>query len=99
MGLSQKISAPSAIAGVGLILVLHALLNTPLIAAQQLVIRRASDEVGFLDSGDARRSSKSKVSANSSPESQPELFFPLTPGTWWLYRGTVSWSDSQTETQ
>ena len=103
MGLSQKISAPSAIAGVGLILVLHALLNTPLIAAQQLVIRRASDEVRFLDSGevsgDARRTSKSKVSANSSPESQPELFFPLTPGTWWLYRGTVSWSDSQTETQ
>ena len=26
-----------------------------------------------------------------------EHFFPLTPNTYWLYRGTVSWTDSQTE--
>lgn len=26
-----------------------------------------------------------------------EQFLPLTPGTWWLYRGTVTWSDQQTE--
>jgi ABC-type transport system substrate-binding protein len=26
-----------------------------------------------------------------------EQFLPLTPGTWWLYRGTVAWSDQQTE--
>ncbi|HET7108547.1 MAG TPA: hypothetical protein VFI38_17165 [Candidatus Acidoferrum sp.] len=26
-----------------------------------------------------------------------ELFFPLTPGTWWLYRGSVTWTDQQTE--
>jgi hypothetical protein len=30
-------------------------------------------------------------------EAQSGLFFPLTPGTWWLYRGTVTWSDQQTE--
>jgi hypothetical protein len=28
---------------------------------------------------------------------QNDLFLPLTPGTWWLYRGTVTWSDQQTE--
>jgi hypothetical protein len=27
----------------------------------------------------------------------PEHFLPLTPGTYWLYRGTVTWSDPQTE--
>jgi hypothetical protein len=26
-----------------------------------------------------------------------EQFFPLAPGTWWLYRGTVTWSEQQTE--
>jgi|SRR5579859_639905 len=25
-----------------------------------------------------------------------EQFLPLTPGTWWLYRGTVTWADAQT---
>jgi len=54
------------------------------------VILPASDE-------DARRTSTSKVFANSNPEPQLDLFFPLTPGTWWLYRGTVTWSDQQTE--
>ena len=53
------------------------------------VILRASDE-------DVRRTSKSKVFANANPESQLDLFFPLTPGTWWLYRGTVQWTDSET---
>ena len=28
-----------------------------------------------------------------------EHFFPLTPGTYWLYRGTVNWTDPQTEKQ
>src|SRR5260221_287536 len=28
---------------------------------------------------------------------QNDLFLPLTPGTWWLYPGTVTWSDQQTE--
>jgi len=54
------------------------------------VILKASDE-------DARRTSTPKVFANSNPEPQLDLFFPLTPGTWWLYRGTVTWSDQQTE--
>lgn len=26
-----------------------------------------------------------------------EQFLPLTAGTWWLYRGTVTWTDQQTE--
>jgi hypothetical protein len=36
----------------------------------------------------------------SAPVQQPasvESFLPLTAGTWWLYRGTVTWSDQQTE--
>jgi len=53
------------------------------------------DSGGF--AGDAPRTSTSKVSTNSNGASQPELFFPITPGTWWLYRGTVTWSDQQTE--
>src|SRR5882762_5948001 len=40
------------------------------------VILPASDE-------DARRTSTSKLFANSNPEPQLDLFFPLTPGTWW----------------
>src|SRR5690349_13263492 len=35
--------------------------------------------------------------ANPNPESGHDLFFPLTPGTWWLYRGTVTWTDQQTD--
>jgi hypothetical protein len=26
-----------------------------------------------------------------------QQFLPLTAGTWWLYSGTVTWSDQQTE--
>jgi hypothetical protein len=37
------------------------------------------------------------LSSLSNPQTQPDLFFPLAPGTWWLYRGTVTWSDQQTE--
>jgi len=28
-----------------------------------------------------------------------EQFLSLTPGTWWLYRGTVQWTDPQTEAE
>jgi hypothetical protein len=101
MRLSKKVLPPSAIAGVSLILALLTPPNAPIIAARNRVILRASDKVWFLDSGefagDARRTSTSKDSARSNPEPQLDLFFPLTPGTWWLYRGTVTWSDQQTE--
>src|SRR6266849_3044597 len=67
------------------------------------VILRASDEVRFLDSGDfsgdARRTSTPTAATTPTPEPQLDLFFPLTPGTWWLYGGTVSWTDTQTEKQ
>src|SRR5258706_2849171 len=53
------------------------------------VILRASDE-------DARRTSTPKMPTKLNPEPQPDFFFPLTPGTWWLYRGTVRWTDSDT---
>jgi len=86
----KKIPAPSTITGVILFLAVLAVISTPLIDAHQLVILRASDE-------DARRTSAFESSAKSNPESHPDLFFPLTPGTWWLYRGTVTWSDQQTE--
>ncbi|HWY08766.1 MAG TPA: hypothetical protein VNY24_18025 [Candidatus Acidoferrales bacterium] len=89
MGLPQKISAASAIAGVSLMFILLTLLNAPIVTAQQLVILRASDE-------DARRTSTSNTPTTLSPEPQPHLFLPLTPGTWWLYRGTVQWTDSET---
>ena len=38
-------------------------------------------------------------SSRPRPAQQPstEQFLPLAPGTWWLYRGTVTWSDQQTE--
>jgi hypothetical protein len=87
---SKKVPAPSAVAGVGLILALLALLSSSLITARPLVILRASDK-------DARRTSTSESSTKINPEPQLNLFFPLTPGTWWLYRGTVTWSDQQTE--
>ncbi len=109
----KKAPAPFAIAGVPLFLTpLMLLITLPLTAQRPRqvspagnreratisasaitptpVILRASD-------GDARRTSTSKVFANSNPEPQLDLFFPLTPGTWWLYRGTVTWSDQQTE--
>jgi hypothetical protein len=101
MPLSKKVPAPSAIAGVSLILALLALLGSSLITAHQLVILRASDKVRGLDSGDvsgnARRTSTSKTPTKLSPDPQLDLFLPLAPGTWWLYRGTVTWSDQQTE--
>jgi len=106
----KKAPAPFAIAGVTLFLTL--LITLPVTAQRPTqvspagnreratisasaitptpVILRASDE-------DARRTSTSKLFANSNPEPQLDLFFPLTPGTWWLYRGTVTWSDQQTE--
>jgi hypothetical protein len=65
MHLLSKVSAPSAIAGVSLILGLLTLLSALPITAQQ--------------------------------PSSTQQFLPLTPGTWWLYRGTVTWSDQQTE--
>jgi hypothetical protein len=87
---SKKVPAPSAVAGVSLILALLALLSSSFITARPLVILRASDK-------DARRTSTSESPTKINPESQLNLFFPLTPGTWWLYRGTVTWSDQQTE--
>ena len=109
----KKVPAPFAIAGVTLFLTPLMLLITLPVTAQRPtqvspagnreratisasaitptpVILRASDE-------DARRTSTSKLFANSNPEPQLDLFFPLTPGTWWLYRGTVTWSDQQSE--
>ncbi len=109
----KRVPAPFAIIGVTLFLIpLMLLITLPLTAQRPTqvppagnheratisasaitptpVILRASDE-------DARRTSTSKVFANSNPEPQLDLFFPLTPGTWWLYRGTVTWSDQQTE--
>jgi len=106
----KKVPAPFAIAGV--ILFLTPLITLPVTAQRPTqvspagnheratisasgitptpVILPASDE-------DARRTSTSRVFANSNPEPQLDLFFPLTPGSWWLYRGTVTWSDQQTE--
>ena len=83
MRLLNKVPAPSAFTALTLILVLLTLFTST-------VILRASDE-------DARRTSTSKVSTNAEGAPQLDLFFPLTPGTWWLYRGTVTWSDQQTE--
>src|SRR6266702_3138973 len=73
-----------------MVLALLALTNAVPVAAQNPAIRRASDK-------DDRRTSTSRVPVNSNPEPQLELFFPLTAGTSWLYRGTVTWSDQQTE--
>jgi hypothetical protein len=67
MGLSRKISATSAIAGVGLVLTLLMPPVTQPVAARQ--------------------------------PASTEQFLPLTPGTWWLYRGTVTWRDPQTEAE
>ncbi len=94
-------NAPSAIAGVSLILGLLALPNPRAVAAQKFVILRASDEARLLDSGslagDSGRTSAVRATANPNAESQPNLFFPLTAGTYWVYRGTVTWFDQQTE--
>ena len=85
----KNVSTPSAFAGVGLILALLVHPDAPVVVAQKPVILRASDE-------DARRTSTSKVSTDSDVAPQSDLFFPLTPGTWWLYRGTVEWFDFDT---
>jgi hypothetical protein len=108
----KKFPAPSAAAAVNLIFAFLALFGSTRIVAQQpaqvlltdnledatisasaksraLVILRASDE-------DARRTSTPKSFAKPSQEPQPDLFLPLTPGTYWLYRGTVQWTDSET---
>ena len=89
MRLPKKVLSPSAIHGVSLAIAFLVLLTAAFTAAQQPVILRASDE-------DARRTSTSKVSTDSDVAPQSDLFFPLTPGTWWLYRGTVRWTDSDT---
>ena len=73
-----------------MILALLALTIAVPVTAQNPVVRRASDK-------DVRRTSNSRVSVNSIPEPQLELFFPLAPGTSWLYRGSVTWSDQETE--
>jgi len=89
MRFQKKVPAPSAIAGVTLFLAVLTVISAPLIDAHQLVILRASDE-------DARRTSTSESPSKLNQEPQPDLFFPLTPGTWWLYRGTVQWTESET---
>jgi len=89
MRLPKKVLSPSAIHGVSLAIAFLVLLTAAFTAAQQPVILRASDE-------DARRTSTSKVSTDSDVAPQSDLFFPLTPGTWWLYRGTVRGTDSET---
>jgi len=108
----RKFLAPSTFACVSLILVLFTPFGATRVTTQQLaqvsltdnldqatpseptknsdpVILRASDE-------DAQRTSTSKVFADSGQEPQLNLFFPLTPGTWWLYRGTIRWTESET---
>ena len=98
---SKKVPARSAFAGISLAIAFFVLLTTTFAATHPVVILRASDEVRFSDSGnlsgDARRTSAAKAPANLNPESGLDLFFPLTPGTWWLYRGTVTWTDQQTD--
>jgi hypothetical protein len=89
MRLLNKVPASSAIAGVSLIFVLLVLLSTASVFPRA-VFPRASDAV-------ARGSSTPRISINTDGAPQLDLFFPLTPGTWWLYRGTVTWSDQQTE--
>ena len=97
----RNLPAPATLASVCLILALLTLPHAPRVAAQPLAILRASDKVRCLDSGDCsgdvRRTSTSKTPTKLSAELPLDLFFPLTQGTWWLYRGTVSWTDSQTE--
>jgi hypothetical protein len=108
----RKVPPPITLVGGSLILALLELLSTPTLPAQQPtqisrtdnlklatisafaensapVILRASDE-------DARRTSTSKVFTISAREPRLDLFFPLTQGTWWLYRGTVRWTGSDT---
>jgi hypothetical protein len=89
---STKLSVASAIASLALILAVFLPLRAQLNAAKspQLVLLRAS-------ASEARSTSASNFAAKFNVEPQPGLFFPLTPGTWWLYRGTVTWSDQQTE--
>ena len=91
MRLSKKVSALSAFAGLSLIIALFIPPSAQLIAAK-------SSKPGILNASEgARRTSGSKPSIASIPQPQPDFFFPLTAGTWWLYRGTVTWSDQQTE--
>jgi hypothetical protein len=87
---SNHVPKSVGFASVCLTLAYLVLLTASLTASPHLVILRASDS-------DARRISSSNISTKFNVEPQPGLFFPLTPGTWWLYRGTVTWSDQQTE--
>jgi hypothetical protein len=83
MRLSRKAPAPSPIAVLNFIVLLLTMLSTN-------VILGASSK-------DAGRTATSKVLTSSEERQRADLFLPLTPGTWWLYRGTVTWSDQQTE--
>jgi len=73
-----------------LALLAFALANAESLAAQNPVMQRASENA-------VGSTSTSKIPAKPATEPQLELFFPLAPGTTWLYRGTVTWSDQQTE--
>ncbi|HET6929498.1 MAG TPA: hypothetical protein VFI45_04200 [Candidatus Acidoferrum sp.] len=80
----RKIRKVALLSGAALILGSLVLLSAAFAAAQHAA-------------GDARRTSTATHPTKPGAEAQAELFFPLTPGTWWLYRGTVTWTDQQTE--
>jgi hypothetical protein len=61
----KRVSAHFPASRVGPIILLLALLSTPLLSTQQ--------------------------------SATTEKFLPLTPGTWWLYSGSVTWADPETE--
>jgi hypothetical protein len=45
----------------------------------------------------ASDASQNPSSQAQAPNAIRDLFMPLAPGAYWLYRGTVTWSDQQTE--
>src|SRR6266481_6008455 len=93
----KKVPAPFAIIGVILFLTpLMLLITLPITAQRPTQVSPAGNRERATISASAITPT-SKAFANSNPELQLDLFFPLTPGTWWLYRGTVTWSDQQTE--
>jgi hypothetical protein len=87
-------NAPRFVAFAGLSLILAVLM---LVSAQIVTSKSAEVVIQRASASDGRRISAAIVSTNFNVEPQPDLYFPLTPGTWWLYRGTVTWSDQQTE--
>jgi hypothetical protein len=62
-----------------------------------LVMILATTAILWASEKNGRKTSTSNLSIKSDPEAQAELFFPLRAGNWWVYRGTVTWSDQQTE--